>query len=153
MLRDAHVLECLLQCQALSCPAEVPSAVQLSECIVRVSKAVTPRSDSSPTSDPVSIVAYLPEWRYEGANWETISEHSTHLLLFSLEMEPNGRITAHDRFPRKDRDGESLCLRRQFFQLTVSIELFDQAREATRRHGTALMVCWPLSPWHPRAMG
>ena len=35
-------------------------------------------------------VAYLPEWRYEGANWETISEHTTHLLLFSLEMTSKG---------------------------------------------------------------
>jgi len=72
--------------------------------------------------DPVAVVAYLPEWRYEGANWETISEHVTHLLLFSMEMSPEGKITARDRFPRS--------------------ELLSQAREATRKHGTELMICF-----------
>ena len=74
------------------------------------------------SSDPVAVVAYLPEWRYEGANWETISEHTTHLLLFSLEMTSKGKIVAMDRFPRK--------------------ELYKEAREATRKHGTALMICF-----------
>eukprot|EP00435_Cladocopium_sp_Y103_P040137 s41_g10.t2 len=84
-----------------------------------LSAADTAGDDVSP-SDPVAIVAYLPEWRYEGANWETISEHTTHLLLFSLEMTAKGKIMAMDRFPRK--------------------ELYEQAREATRKHGTALMI-------------
>lgn len=86
-----------------------------------LSAADTAGDDVSP-SDPVAIVAYLPEWRYEGANWETISEHTTHLLLFSLEMTAKGKIMAMDRFPRK--------------------ELYEQAREATRKHGTALMICF-----------
>lgn len=68
------------------------------------------------------MVAYLPEWRYEGANWETISTHVTHLLLFSLEPSATGTITAWDRYPRR--------------------ELFDQAREATRKHGTELLICF-----------
>ncbi|CAK9108423.1 unnamed protein product [Durusdinium trenchii] len=76
----------------------------------------------SQPSDPVAVVAYLPEWRYEGANWETISEHTTHLLLFSLEMTAKGKIVALDRFPRK--------------------ELYEQVRQATRKHGTALMICF-----------
>jgi len=77
---------------------------------------------SSGESGSAAIVAYLPEWRYEGANWETISEHVTHLLLFSLEPSPTGTLLAHDRFPRR--------------------ELLLQARDATRRHGTELLVCF-----------
>lgn len=69
-----------------------------------------------------AVVAYLPEWRYEGANWETISEHVSHLLLFSLEMDEAGHIVATDRLPRKD--------------------LMVLARAATRRHGTQLMLCF-----------
>ncbi|CAK9018963.1 Probable chitinase 2 [Durusdinium trenchii] len=60
--------------------------------------------------------------RSSGANWETISEHTTHLLLFSLEMTAKGKIVALDRFPRK--------------------ELYEQVRQATRKHGTALMICF-----------
>ena len=44
-----------------------------------------------------AVAAYLPEWRYEGANWDKICEHVTHLILFSCEMAPNGQITALDR--------------------------------------------------------
>ncbi|CAE6914213.1 unnamed protein product [Symbiodinium sp. CCMP2592] len=48
MLRDAHVLECLSQCQALSCPAETSSRI--------IPAAEQAGSASSPASDPVSIV-------------------------------------------------------------------------------------------------
>lgn len=70
----------------------------------------------------VAVVAYLPEWRYDGANWETISEHVTHLLLFSLEPAPDGKIIATDRLPKKN--------------------LMDLARQAARRHGTKLLLCF-----------
>ena len=33
-----------------------------------------------------AVAAYLPEWRYEGANWEVICTHTSHLILFSLEV-------------------------------------------------------------------
>eukprot|EP00929_Paragymnodinium_shiwhaense_P068694 TRINITY_DN34598_c0_g1_i1.p2 TRINITY_DN34598_c0_g1~~TRINITY_DN34598_c0_g1_i1.p2 ORF type:complete len:379 (-),score=125.84 TRINITY_DN34598_c0_g1_i1:404-1540(-) len=72
--------------------------------------------------DDVAVVGYLPEWRYEGANWETLSEHLTHLLLFSLEPDPKGRILAWDRFPRRD--------------------LMNEARQAAKRHGTKLLICF-----------
>jgi chitinase len=48
------------------------------------------------------VVGYLPEWRYEGANYKTLCKHLTHLLLFSLEPTPNGGITALDRLPGDD---------------------------------------------------
>ena len=77
--------------------------------------------DSSDASE-FAVVAYLPEWRYEGANWEKISEHTTHLLLFSAEPAANGKIVAKDRLPRP--------------------ELLAEARAAATRHGTKLLICF-----------
>ena len=69
----------------------------------------------------MTVAAYLPEWRYEGANWVDISATTTQLILFSLEVTPIGRLAAFDRLPRK--------------------ELMLQAREATKAAGTKLLVC------------
>ena len=69
-----------------------------------------------------AVASYLPEWRYEGANWNTICQYSTHLILFSLEVGPGGEITALDRLPRAD--------------------LLKLAREAATRHRTALLICF-----------
>ena len=69
-----------------------------------------------------AVASYLPEWRYEGANFETIAEHSTHLILFSLEVGPRGTLQALDRLPRP--------------------ALLAEARRATRRHGTKLLICF-----------
>ena len=73
------------------------------------------------TSSNLTVAAYLPEWRYEGANWVDISSTVTQLILFSLEVQPTGRLGAFDRLPRK--------------------ELMQQAREATRAAGSKLLVC------------
>eukprot|EP00300_Choanocystis_sp_HF-7_P036998 c52977_g1_i1.p1 GENE.c52977_g1_i1~~c52977_g1_i1.p1 ORF type:complete len:365 (-),score=51.93 c52977_g1_i1:185-1279(-) len=70
----------------------------------------------------VNVVAYLPEWRYEGANWEEISRRVSHLILFSLEPTPDGGITALDRFPRS--------------------EIFEQARREASKFGARLMICF-----------
>lgn len=77
-------------------------------------------ADQESGSGDVAVVSYLPEWRYEGANWETICEHSSHLLLFSVEPDRKGNIIAMDRIPRK--------------------ELMDKAKKAAKRHGTWLMM-------------
>ena len=69
-----------------------------------------------------AVASYLPEWRYEGANWDTICQYSTHLILFSLEVGPGGEITALERLPRAD--------------------LLKLAREAATRHRTALLICF-----------
>jgi len=69
-----------------------------------------------------AVAAYLPEWRYEGANWDTISQHVSHLILFSLEVTDVGGIGALDRIPRP--------------------ELLAQAKEAAARHGTQLLICF-----------
>ena len=70
-----------------------------------------------------AVVAYLPEYRYEGANWEEIAARTSHIILFSLEINGGtGDITAKDRIPRDI--------------------LMDEAREAAKRHGTKLLICF-----------
>ena len=65
---------------------------------------------------------YLPEWRYEGANWDYMAKTATHLLLFSLEPTPDGNIGALDRVPRA--------------------ELLEKASMAATAHGTELLLCF-----------
>ena len=69
----------------------------------------------------LTVAAYLPEWRYEGANWRDMSEVVNQLILFSLEVTPIGRLTAFDRLPRR--------------------ELMAEARAATRENGAKLLAC------------
>jgi chitinase len=71
--------------------------------------------------DGFGVFGYLPEWRYEGANFALLSSQLSHLILFSLEPDAVGGIAGMDRFPRAD--------------------LISEAREQTRRFGTKLMVC------------
>ena len=68
------------------------------------------------------IFGYLPEWRYEAVNWDVVSRHVSHIILFSLEMTSSGKITARDRFPRK--------------------ELMGEATTAARRHGSKILLCF-----------
>lgn len=49
---------------------------------------------------------YLPEWRYlqwteeeKTWRWDALSEHLTHLIIFSIEVGPTGTFQAMDRFP------------------------------------------------------
>ena len=74
------------------------------------------------TAPPFSVAAYLPEWRYEGADFDTMAQTLTHLILFSLEPTAKGKITSRDRLPRP--------------------LLLKDAREATRKHGCRLLVCF-----------
>ena len=55
----------------------------------------------------LTVAAYLPEWRYEGANWVDYASVVTHLILFSLEVQPTGRLAAFDRLPRKELMAEA----------------------------------------------
>lgn len=71
--------------------------------------------------DSFHVAAYLPEWRYEGANWVTICATVTHLILFSIEVTPSGAPTALDRIPRP--------------------ELLSEARAAATAAGTKLLLC------------
>ena len=73
-------------------------------------------------SGEVAVAAYLPEWRYDGANWEEISKHVSHLILFSLEPAADGAIAALERLPRP--------------------ALLKRARRATKAEGTKLLLCF-----------
>jgi len=67
-------------------------------------------------------VGYLPEWRYEGANWNTLTSHLTHVLLFSGEPTEDGGLTGLDRFPRE--------------------ELLNEARDSALKNGAQLLLCF-----------
>ena len=77
-----------------------------------------------PLSPPphFAVLGYLPEWRYEGANWETLCRQLSHLIFFSLETNADGSIGATDRLPPQP--------------------LLAEARAAAARHGTALLLCF-----------
>ena len=74
------------------------------------------------SSHAFAVVGYLPEWRYEGANYDVFAKYLSHLLLFSLEPNSDGSLSGLDRFPGQD--------------------ILHDAREATRKSGAKLMVCF-----------
>ena len=49
-----------------------------------------------------AVVAYLPEWRYNGVDYDAICEHLTHLIFFSIEVDKQGSFAAMDRYPAVD---------------------------------------------------
>ena len=49
------------------------------------------------TSGHGDVWAYLPEWRFEGANFASICKVVTHLILFSIEVTPEGWLGGLDR--------------------------------------------------------
>ena len=54
-------------------------------------------------ADSFVVFGYLPEWRYHSLSFESVSQHVTHIIFFSLEMDDKtGKITAMDRFPNKE---------------------------------------------------
>ena len=77
---------------------------------------------AAPVGHPFAVVGYLPEWRYEGANYKDLARYLSHLLLFSLEPGPDGSITGLDRFPGDD--------------------ILRDARDAFRATGAKLLVCF-----------
>lgn len=87
--------------------------ILFSLCVVTISAL----DDSS-----FRVFGYLPEWRYEAINWDVVSQHVSHIILFSLEMESSGTITAIDRFPRK--------------------QLMTEATAAARKHGSKILLCF-----------
>lgn len=60
--------------------------------------------------------------RYDGLDWDTLSHHNTHLILFSLEVVEDGSLTAMDRLPKP--------------------ESFIEARKTTLAHSTKLLICF-----------
>jgi len=62
------------------------------------------------------------ERRYERLDWDTLCAHTTHLILFSLEVTANGRVSALDRLPSRAE--------------------LEAARVAAQKHGTKLLLCF-----------
>ena len=101
------------------CWLAITSTAVLAEAVVPTTAAVVSRNNNNFT-----VAAYLPEWRYEGANFISICQTVTQLILFSLEVEPTGQLSVtslNDRLPRT--------------------ELMMEARAATRNAGAQLLVC------------
>jgi len=40
---------------------------------------------------PMAVAGYLPEWRFEGENWDAMCQTYTHLIIFSLEPSKDGK--------------------------------------------------------------
>jgi len=98
----------------------------LTSNVVHAEAAVAPKAAviSRNNNNNFTVAAYLPEWRYEGANFVSICQTVTQLILFSLEVEPTGQLSIPsltDRLPRT--------------------ELMIDARMATRDAGAQLLVC------------
>lgn len=85
------------------------------------------------------LSGYLPEWRFESLNWDRVSEHVSHIILFSLEMSPNGQITARDRLPRPE---VSIVLEKVHPSFDYSKQILTRARLAADKHGTRLLLCF-----------
>lgn len=73
-------------------------------------------------SSNFSVVAYLPEWRFHSANFDSICSVVTHLIFFSVEPDASGDIVGMDRFP--------------------SWEVLRDARLAADKHGCKLLLCF-----------
>lgn len=69
-----------------------------------------------------AVIGYLPEWRFEGANFDTLARGYDALILFSAEPLADGRLSGLDRLPRA--------------------ELLAEARAAATAHGCALLLCF-----------
>ena len=55
---------------------------------------------SSSEPPPFTVAAYLPEWRFDSANYERICRTVNMLIFFSIEVHGNGTLAALDRLPR-----------------------------------------------------
>jgi GH18 family chitinase len=73
-------------------------------------------------STNLTVFGYLPEWRYEGANFDTICQHVTHLIFFSLEPTAAGGFSGLDRFP--------------------AAHILHAAHKASEMHGCKLILCF-----------
>lgn len=85
-------------------------------------RSVCSELDHDFSEQKFAVVGYIPEWRYEGANWDYICRICTHVILFSLEPGPDGSIEAIDRIPRPP--------------------ILALALEAAHRHKSKILICF-----------
>lgn len=68
-----------------------------------------------------AVVGYVPDYRYGGIDWESVSSLATHLIFFSVGANPDGSLSDLERLP--------------------SPRQLEKARAARERHGTKLLAC------------
>ena len=83
-------------------------------------RTADPSSTESDQNEFV-VAGYLPEWRYEGTDWDTTCAHVTHLILFSMEVTEDAKLTASDRFPHAHMDAIQEASRKHGCDLVLSI--------------------------------
>lgn len=66
------------------------------------------------------VAGYLPEWRFEQIDYNSISPFLTHLLLFSIEVDNNGDLCELNRLPSPLK--------------------LKEIREITHKHNTKLII-------------
>jgi GH18 family chitinase len=87
----------------------------------RAAEAAAGFARASPEGVPAfAVVAYVPEYRMPGLDWDVVAARATDLVLFSLEVTPKGELTGHDRL------------------MPATWKKADAARQ---RHGTRLHFC------------
>lgn len=76
---------------------------------------------ANPDRGAFVVAGYLPEWRYEGADWDATCAHVTHLILFSMEVTEDAKLTASDRFPHAHLDAIKAASMKHHCELVISI--------------------------------
>ena len=66
------------------------------------SDSLPPSESSQQKEGDFTVFGYLPEWRTKAFSWAAAATRLTHVILFSLEIKTNGRITELERLPPKD---------------------------------------------------
>ena len=84
--------------------------------------AARAEAESKAQKDEFAVAAYLPEWRYQGIDYDAVADHVTHLIFFSLEIDDKGDPSALDRFPDET--------------------VLEKARAARERTGMKLLICF-----------
>ena len=74
--------------------------IPVAKCIFSLFGFILVAAQGVKDDSKFAVIAYLPEWRYEGANFDTICQHVTHLIFFSIEPSGiSGDFTGLDRLP------------------------------------------------------
>ena len=78
--------------------------------------------DGGANPDAFVVAGYLLEVRrYEGTDWDATCAHVTHLILFSMEVTEDAKLTASDRFPHAHLDAIKAASLKHHCELVISI--------------------------------
>jgi len=118
--RQRHIKT--LVCLSSACKGAMATILPPRACLVALLLTTVAAVEGANDDHEFVVAGYLPEWRYEGANFDTLSRHLTHLIFFSAEPTATGGISGLDRLPRQ--------------------ELMSEARAAATKHQAELLVCF-----------